>query len=140
MFFAAAATPRKKFPPPTTSPICTPVRATSAISSESAATRPASMPNEPSPAITSPLTLRRIRVYFGIKLAADVRRFTQISAWICVNQRLLFRRSRIADLEPHESRHSDILAELCDLRLDQVRDGRCVFLDERLFVQTNLFE
>src|SRR5579862_3027357 len=63
---AAAATPRKKLPPPTTRPICTPVRATSAISSDKLLTRAGSIPKALPPAKTSPLSLRTMRWYLGI--------------------------------------------------------------------------
>src|SRR5580700_6560840 len=63
---AAAATPRKKFPPPTTRPIWTPVPATSAISAARLFTRSGSTPKAPPPASASPLSLRTMRVYLGI--------------------------------------------------------------------------
>src|SRR5579872_2102221 len=99
MFLAAAATPRKKLPPPATRPIWTPVRATSATSLASAATRPASMPNEPSPASTSPLSFNRMRPYLG-------------TALLIVARRLIGR--LIAHLEPRKARHRDVLSQLRD--------------------------
>src|SRR5580704_17253191 len=125
VFCAAAATPRKKFPPPTTRPICTPLRATSATSDARAATRDASTPKDPSPASTSPLILRRMRPYF-----ATVWLFRGCS----------FSRSRVADLESHKARDRNILAQLRNLRLDHLSDGRRIFLDEWLLVQADLFK
>src|SRR5271165_3565034 len=121
MFCAAAATPRKKFPPPTTRPICTPVDTTSETSVARAATRDASMPKEPSPASTSPLNFRRMRPYFGTELLRRIG-------------------SRIADLEAHESRDRDVFSQLGDFRFDHFGDGGGVFLDERLLVQADLFK
>src|SRR5271168_3600401 len=123
MFCAAAATPRKKFPPPTTRPIWTPVRATSATSVARAATRDASMPKEPSPASTSPLNFRRMRPYFGTEL---------LGCWSIG--------SRIADLEAHEARDGNILAQFRDFGLDHFGDSRRVFLDEGLLVQADLLK
>src|SRR5438045_1408874 len=138
MLRAAAATPRKKLPPPTTRPICTPVRATSATSEASASTRAASIPNEPSPAMTSPLSLRRMRPYATFSLNCGAR-FSEErpQEWgrcthECVRHKkqnsLLFRAGGVADFEPHEPRYRNVLAELRDLGLDHVGDGGRVFL------------
>src|SRR5215469_2948524 len=123
MLRAAAATPRKKFPPPTTNPICTPLRATSAISSASAATRAASMPNDPWPAITSPLNLRRTRWYIFLKKSGFGGHF----------------RAGIAHFESHETPDGNVLTELGDFRFDQVVNGRRRLLDEGLLVKAHLF-
>ena len=60
--WAAAATPRKMLPPPTTTPIWTPVAATAATSQASSLTRWASMPKAAPPARASPLSFNRMRL------------------------------------------------------------------------------
>src|SRR5205085_8328377 len=105
---AAAATPRKKFPPPTTNPICTCARATSAISHESALTRSASIPKDPSPASTSPEIFSKMRLYFAKR--SPLRLFGGGS----------FGRLHVAHFEAHESGNRDILAQFRDLRFDHV--------------------
>src|SRR5262249_13962460 len=100
-----------------------PARATSATSEASAATLAASIPNEPSPAITSPLSLSRMRWYLGTILRA-------FGWWVCYC---------IPDLEPDEARHRDVLAQFGDSRLDQIADRGGVFLDEGLLVKADLF-
>src|SRR5216684_3088326 len=125
MLRAAAATPRKKFPPPTTRPICTPVRATSATSTASASTRDASMPKEPSPASTSPEIFSRMRWYLDTGMLFCHGGLAGFAA---------------ADLEADEAGDGDVFAELRDLALDQVGDGGGVFLDEGLLVEADLLE
>src|SRR6185369_10366020 len=136
MWRAAAATPRKKLPPPTTRPICTPAFATSATSSVSACTRAASRPKEPSPAITSPLNFSRMRWYRGIRSPRAVE-------VPCAPMALLgagfFGCRSVAHFEADETRHRDVFAELGYLGLDQIGDGGGVLLDERLFHQADFF-
>src|ERR1019366_10714717 len=110
-------------PPPPPGPFCPPLPPPWAPSGARPATRYASMPKEPSPASTSPLNFRRMRPYFATELLSrgSIDR-------------------RIADLEPHEARNGNVFAELGDFRLDHFGDGRCIFLDERLLVQADLFK
>src|SRR5581483_2846762 len=131
MLRAAAATPRKKFPPPTTRPICTPPRATSATSSARLRTRSESTPNEPCPASASPLIFRRMRLYFGM-----LRRSLRL--WSGLLGRFLDY-GHVANLETHEARNRDILAQLGDLRLNEIGDGGGVLANERLLVEADLF-
>src|ERR1700722_17022795 len=135
MWRAAAATPRKKLPPPTTRPICTPAFATSATSSASAFTRPASRPKEPSPAITSPLSFSRTRWYRGMfsRRAAEVP-----DAPMALLYAGFFGR-RVAHFEADETGHRNVFAELGDLGLDQIGVGGGIFLDEGLFHQADFF-
>src|SRR5579872_5073278 len=136
MWRAAAATPRKKLPPPTTRPICTPALATSATSSASACMRPASKPKEPSPAISSPLSFNRMRWYRGI----CSRRMAEVPcAPMALLPASLVGCRRVAHFEADETRHRDVFAELGDLGLDEIGDGGGVFLDERLFHQADFF-
>ena len=58
----------------------------------------------------------------------------------------LFRRGRsrggavhLADLEPRESAHRDVLAQLRDRLIDQLFDRDAFVLDEMLFVEAILF-
>src|SRR5713101_1726780 len=97
IFLAAAATPRKKLPPPTTTPTWTPARATSATSIARAFTRSASMPNFSSPAITSPLSFRRMREYWG---GAGIGPLL------------------VAHFETDKAGHTDVFAQLGDPGLD----------------------
>src|SRR3569833_414998 len=140
---AARAMPRKILPPPTTTPICVPVRATAATSSARSRTRPASSPNDCGPARASPLSLRRIRSYFGTlsSMVADTKKGGRMSAPFVVRLSRGFRliRKSIADFEARKAGNRDILAQLRDLRLDELIDGRSVVLDERLLVQADLF-
>src|SRR5471032_2608232 len=62
MLRAAAATPRKMLPPPTTTPISTPAAVTSATSRARAFTRSASIPKVAVSAKASPLSLSRMRL------------------------------------------------------------------------------
>ena len=66
---AADEIPRKKLPPPSTIPNCTPVRNTSATSSASSFTCAPSMPKLAPPARTSPLSFNSTRLYFGWLIA-----------------------------------------------------------------------
>src|ERR1017187_6886373 len=116
--------PRKILPPPTTTPTCTPSRATAAISLARSRTRSASRPKDCGPASASPLSLRRMRSYFG---TLSLRR----GFWLI--------RSSVADLETRKTGHRDVLAELRDLRLDELFDGDGVVFHERLIVQADLF-
>src|SRR5712664_4011677 len=113
IFWAAAATPRKKLPPPTTTPTCTSARDTSATSTARAFTRPASMPNFSSPAITSPLSFSNTRLYF---------------TWLLV-----------AYFETSEAGHGYVFTQLGDLGLDIFLDREGVFFHERLIVEADLF-
>src|SRR5260370_12844897 len=106
MFIAAAAIPRKKFPPPTTSPICTPALATSAISPAKLFTRSGSTPQAPPPASASPLSFRTMRLYLGILWRRLLRR--------------PFDQRRLAHLEAPEARHGNVLPPLRDRPLDQI--------------------
>src|SRR5665213_968777 len=136
MWRAAAATPRKKLPPPTTRPICTPALATPATSSASALTRPASRPKEPSPAITSPLSFSRTRWYLGM---FSRRTAEAPDAPMALLYAGFFGRGRVAHFEADETRHRNVFAELGDLGLDQIGDSGGIFLDERLFHQADFF-
>src|SRR5882724_10460599 len=131
MVRAAAATPRKILPPPTTMPSCTPARATSATSRASCRTRSASMPNVAAPAITSPLSFSRMRSYLGTNSGLDGLGNRGLAAAGASGR-------CIAHLEAHETRHDDVFAQFRDLGLNQLIDGERVLLDERLFVQADL--
>src|SRR5436190_7331672 len=129
MVRAAAATPRKILPPPTTMPSCTPARTTSATSVASCRTRSASMPNVAAPAITSPLSFSRMRSYLSTNSGLDLfgnRGLAAGASGRC-----------IAHLEAHEARDHDILTQFRDLGLDQLIDSERVLLDKRLVVQAD---
>src|SRR4051794_6559552 len=64
---APGATPRKMFPPPITTPISTPMRATCAISPTIVSIVLRLIPNASSPIRASPESLRRIRLYLGAR-------------------------------------------------------------------------
>src|SRR3954464_3169662 len=64
---APGATPRKMFPPPITTPISTPMRATCAISPTIVSIVLRLIPNASSPIRASPESFRRIRLYLGAK-------------------------------------------------------------------------
>src|SRR6185312_9370136 len=136
MWRAAAATPRKKLPPPTTRPICTPALATWATSSASACIRPASRPKEPSPAITSPLSFSRMRWYRGMRSPRTAEVPGAPTALLSAG---FFGCRGVAHLEADETRHRDVFAELGDLGLDPIGNRSGIFLDERLFHQADFF-
>src|SRR5437764_14399366 len=120
MSLAAAATPRKKLPPPTTSPICTPVLATSAISAANSWTRCGSMPKDAPPARASPLSLSRTRLNLGMWAGRGDRLSL---GWLRLRRtgfRGLFDHYRVTDLEAHEPRYRDVFAEFCDSGFNQV--------------------
>src|ERR1022692_1617764 len=125
IFWAAAATPRKILPPPTTKPTCTPVAATAATSAASSLTRAASMPKGAPPASASPESLSRIRLYWDTGIGRPFGAG--------------FDRGDVAHLVADEARNADILAELGDLGLDQLADGEAGLLDEGLLEQADLF-
>src|SRR5580704_10287496 len=109
IFWAAAATPRKILPPPTTRPTCTPVAATAATSPASSLTRAASIPKAAPPASASPLSLSRMRLY------CDTGVGRPFGAG--------FDRCDIAHLIAGEPRNGDVLAQLGDPGLYQLADG-----------------
>jgi hypothetical protein len=79
--------------------------------------------------MASPLSLRRMRSYLGhespVRLAAGGgARLVGIA---------------VADFEAREPRDRDVLAQLGDLRLDQLIDGDGVVFHEGLLVQADLF-
>src|ERR1700733_9623253 len=129
IFIAAAETPRKKLPPPTTSPICTPVRATSAISCDKLFTRSGSMPKALPPAKTSPLSLRTMRWYFGMERGL----------WrLGLGGGLLgslFDESRFPHFKSDEARDRNVLAQLGDGGFDQIADGGGVLANKGLLVE-----
>src|SRR5882757_11184854 len=135
---AAAATPRKKLPPPTTMPIWTPVLATSAISAARLLTRSGSMPKAPPPASASPLSLRTMRLYLGIGYAARTDAFRLFVRRGFV-RRFLDQR-RFADFEAHEARDRDVFAQLRDYGFNQIAHRGGILANEGLLVQTHLFE
>src|ERR1700693_4795989 len=147
IFLAAAATPRKKLPPPTTSPICTPVLTTSAISAARLLTRSGSIPKDPPPASASPLSLRTMRWYLGTdgrltcSGGAGLRPASACAALTLWRRRLrcFLDQRRLAYLEANEARDRNVLTKFCNRRFDQVADAGGVIADERLLVQADLF-
>src|SRR5260221_8926293 len=136
IFRAAAATPRKKLPPPTTTPTWMPARATSATSIANAFTRSASIPNFSSPAITSPLSFSRMREYCsgaGISTWRAPRR--RATSWIKVAQNPLL----VSHFETDKSGHADVFTQLGDAGLDQVLDRHRILFHKRLLVEAYLF-
>src|SRR5579859_54173 len=103
MLSAAAETPRKILPPPTTIPTCTPVLFTSAISRASSFTRSAWIPNDAPPASASPLSFSRTRLYLGTGFGGSVAGGVGSG--------------RVAHLESREAGNGDVFTQLGDLRL-----------------------
>src|ERR1035441_3912105 len=124
IFCAAAATPRKILPPPTTTAISMPAAATSATSRAKPLTFSESMPNDAAPANTSPLSFSRMR------LRADFLRQARFFA-------ARFHGRHIAHFEADEARNGDVLAQFGDLGFDQLTDRQGGFLHERLFQQAD---
>src|SRR5512143_3705743 len=109
-----AARPRKMLPPPGTMPICSPSPCTSRISSASASITASSTPCSPPPARISPESLRRTRCQ---------RRATALL---------------LAEPEPREAPHHDVLPGLAGGLLDQVADLDLVVPDVGLLEQDHL--
>ena len=69
---AEIATPRKRLPPPMTTAISVPARATSAISPAKRVSAVSSMPNGRLPSSASPESLRRTRLGLGLGGMTDL--------------------------------------------------------------------
>src|ERR1035437_10077049 len=114
-------------------------------------TRSGSTPKDSLPAITSPLSFKRMRRYLamgadsekGVRrrtpglrtselLSGPFGRFGRVG-------RSCLRSTRVAHLEANEAGNRHVLAEFRDLLLDHVVYRHRVFLDERLIEEAHLF-
>src|SRR5438132_7832454 len=115
---APGARPRKMLPPPITTPISTPRRATCATSATIPSMVCRLMPKGSSPIRASPESLRRILLYFGV------------TAWVLVHLLRL--------LDSLTNDQEGVSVDLGLLRREHFLDRLLVVLDERLPHQRNL--
>src|SRR5579859_6996091 len=129
MPFALAARPRNRLPPPMTTATCTPSPWMSAMSRAICAVTAGSMPNCCSPMRASPDSFSRTRLY-----RADISE----RLYLRQARRSALLRALLADLEPHEPRDGDVLAQDADRVLHQLRDGDVGVAHRRLLQQAEL--
>src|SRR5215469_12126727 len=166
--FACCATPRKKFPPPTTMAICTPSLCTSPISPATSWIRAVSTPKPWFAARASPDNLSKIRLKAGVlvmkdsfvplffRTAGSAPTFASTLAPYSTTSKkgaprgalelFAFGLRRLGDcdglagvthLEPGKPPDGDVLAQLPDLRRDQLSDRDGLIFDERLLGQAH---